>query len=209
MELLLQITSGRGPVECCRAVALVASEICAEAAGTKLSIALIEEETGPSPGTLQSALLHIDGEGAQQFVASWEGSILWICPSAFRPGHRRKNWFVGVQSLPIRKPEQFLPQDLKFETCKAGGPGGQHVNTTESAVKAIHLPTGLAAIARDERSQTSNRKRAIARLAILVARHEDRQQATSQKQRWNAHNELERGCPVRTYQGEEFRRVQR
>jgi peptide chain release factor len=86
MELLLQITSGRGPVECCRAVALVASEICAEAAGTKLSIALIEEETGPSPGTLQSALLHIDGEGAQHFVASWEGSILWICPSAFRPG---------------------------------------------------------------------------------------------------------------------------
>jgi len=207
MELLLQITSGRGPVECCRAVALVAAEICAEAAGTELSIALIEEETGPAPDTMQSALLHIDGEGAQQFVAGWEGSVLWICPSTFRPGHRRKNWFVGVQSLPIRKPEQFLQQDLKFETCKAGGPGGQHVNTTESAVKAIHLPTGLAAIARDERSQTANRKRAIARLAILVARHEERQQAANQKQRWNAHNELERGCPVRTYQGEEFRRV--
>jgi len=207
MELLLQITSGRGPVECCRAVALVTQEICIEAATDGIAIALIEEEAGPDPGTLQSALLHIDGDGAQEFVSSWEGSVLWICQSAFRPGHRRKNWFVGVQSLPIRKPEHLLAQDIKFETCKAGGPGGQHVNTTESAVKAIHLPTGLTAIARDERSQTANRKRAAARLAILVARHEERQQATNQKQRWNVHNQLERGCPVRTYQGEEFRRV--
>jgi peptide chain release factor len=209
MELLLQITSGRGPVECCRAVALAAAEICAEAANSGLSAAMIEEEVGPAPGTLQSALLHIDGDGAQQFVASWEGSVLWVCPSAFRPGHRRKNWFVGVQSLPIRKPEQFLTQDLRYETCKAGGPGGQHVNTTESAVKAIHLPSGLSAIARDERSQTANRKRATARLAILMARHEEHKQAVGQKQRWDAHNELERGCPVRTYQGEEFRRVRR
>ena len=207
MELLVQITSGRGPVECCRAVALLAKEICVEAATVGLFAAVIEEEAGPSPATMQSALLHIDGEGSEKFVSSWEGSIQWICPSPFRLGHRRKNWFVGVQSLPIRKPEQFLQQDLKFETCKAGGPGGQHVNTTESAVKAIHVPTGLSAISRDERSQTANRKRATARLAILIARHEQRQQAVNQKQRWTAHNELERGCAVRTYEGEDFKRV--
>lgn len=71
-------------------------------------------------------------------------------------------------------------------------------------MRATHTPTGLSAIARDERSQTANRKRALDRLGILLSRHAQREQARALKQRWDAHNELVRGNPVRVYQGPEF-----
>lgn len=106
--------------------------------------------------------------------------------------------------MPIPQSADFSEKDVHIETMKGSGPGGQHVNTTESAVRAAHLPTGIVAIARDERSQTANRKRALERLAILLARHEQRLLAKAQKQRWDAHNELVRGNPVRVYEGTAF-----
>lgn len=108
-----------------------------------------------------------------------------------------------------RKPIIFSAQDIRIETLKASGPGGQHVNTTESAVRAVHIPTGLTAMARDERSQNANRKRALERLAILIARHEQRLFAKAQKLRWDAHNELVRGNPVKVYEGNDFRFVRK
>ncbi len=200
MAVLLQITSGRGPVECCRVVAQLAEIIVRDAARQGISAAVIEEESGPEKGTLLSSLLHLDGGGVEAFAASYEGTIKWISDSTFRPGHKRKNWFVGVQRIPIPQTVMFSVQDIRIETMKAGGPGGQHVNTTESAVRAVHIPTGLSTTSRDERSQNGNKKRALERLAILVARHEQRLQAKAQKLRWDAHNELVRGNPVRVYE---------
>ena len=202
---LLQITSGRGPAECCWVVAKLAESIIADARNNGLHAEIIEEETGPEKCTLFSALLHLDGEGAERIAASYEGTIQWIGYSPFRPGHKRKNWFVGVQRVSVPKSAAFSEKDIRIETLKASGPGGQHVNTTESAVRAVHIPTGLTAMARDERSQNANRKRALERLSILLARHEQRQLAKAQKQRWDAHNELVRGNPVRVYEGEAFR----
>jgi len=72
-------------------------------------------------------------------------------------------------------------------------------------IRAVHIPTGLTAMARDERSQNANRKRALERLYILIARHEQRQLAKAKKQRWDAHNDLVRGNPVRVCEGESFR----
>jgi len=68
--------------------------------------------------------------------------------------------------MPLEIPEtdaQLLAQ-CRVETFRAGGPGGQHQNTTDSAVRLVHLPTGIRAIARDERSQSRNRALALARL---------------------------------------------
>ena len=76
---------------------------------------------------------------------------------------------IGPHPVDLPTTAIFREQDVSIETLKAGGPGGQHVNTTESAVRVVHLPTGLTSAARDDRSQQINCKRALERLAILQA----------------------------------------
>lgn len=205
-ETLIQITSGRGPVECAWVTARLAEALVTEARGAGLLAEVIEEEPGPKNGTLLSALIHLAGDNSNTFAHGLEGTVQWIGYSGFRPGHKRKNWFVGVQSIPVPSKLTFSDLDVRIETMRGSGPGGQHVNTTESAVRAVHLPTGLTAIARDERSQTANRKRVLERLSILVARRDERHQDAARQQRWEGHNELERGNPVRVYEGTTFRR---
>ena len=142
-EVLLQITSGRGPVECAWVVARLVDTVLADARSAGLKAEVIEKEDGSGKGTLLSALIHLVGEGCDAFVAGYEGTVQWIGKSAFRHGHKRKNWFVGVQRISIPKTESFHDKDVRIETMRASGPGGQHVNTTDSAVRAIHLPPVL------------------------------------------------------------------
>lgn len=66
--------------------------------------------------------------------------------------------------VPIPEDDEALLRACRIETFRAGGPGGQHQNTTESGVRLVHLPTGVRAVARDERSQHRNRALALARL---------------------------------------------
>jgi peptide chain release factor len=96
MSLLLQITSGRGPVECCWVVARLSETMQTDASRQGLCAAVIEEEPGTENGTLFSAMIHIDGDGCNAYAASWVGTVQWIGNSPFRHGHKRKNWFVGV-----------------------------------------------------------------------------------------------------------------
>ncbi len=204
-SFLLQITSGRGPVECAWVVARLADVIIADAHRTGIEAELIEGQAGSANDTLLSALIHLNGGGCETFLARYEGTVQWIGYSRFRSGHKRKNWFVGVQRVPIPQSVCFSASEVKMEAMRSCGPGGQHVNKTESAIRVVHLPTGLFAISRDERSQFANRRRALERISILVARHGERQAKAAQHQRWDAHNNLERGNPIRVYEGEDFR----
>jgi len=81
---------------------------------------------------------------------------------------------------------------------RASGPGGQHVNRTESAVRVTHIDTGLQASASEERSQHRNRKLALARLAEKIRQSREQQNAGKKEELWRGHRELERGNPVRT-----------
>lgn len=201
MALLLQISSGRGPVECCRVVALMTEILFEDARKAGFDAELIESEPGAEKGTLLSALLHLDGTDVTQFAAGYAGTVQWIGNSTFRPGHKRKNWYIGIRQIVMPQLVTLEEKDIRIETMKGSGPGGQHVNTTESAVRVVHVPTGISAIGRDQRSQSANRKKALERLGILLTRHEQKSAAKNRKLRWDAHNELERGNPVRVYEG--------
>ncbi len=196
-----QITAGHGPIECAWAVIRVLEKMQQEAAAEGLDFRLLEVEPGAAAGTAQSALVAIS-EDAEAFANKWRGTVQWIARSPFRPQHKRKNWFVGVEILRPAEESQFNPKDVRWETMCASGPGGQHVNRTESAVRVTHIPTGLQATAMDERSQFRNRKLALARLAQKVADRGEQQRAQARETRWRAHQDLERGNPLRTFRAD-------
>ncbi|MDR0865710.1 MAG: peptide chain release factor H, partial [Candidatus Symbiothrix sp.] len=83
------------------------------------------------------------------------------------------------------------------QTLKASGPGGQHVNKTESAVRVTHIPSGISVMASENRSQLQNKKQAIERLRIKLAAYEQERMLALNQDNWQNHNELERGNPVR------------
>lgn len=170
----LLMTSGRGPAECRIALGKLLERIRQDARERDLDVDLVEgrhlDEHGPA-----SVIAVLYGNDVEQFAGEWVGSIQWIAPSPIRPNHKRKNWFVGVFELPEagETSSELCVNDVRYETFRAGGPGGQHQNTTESAVRATHMPTGLSVVARDERSQHRNKALALRRLAEVLRLRED------------------------------------
>ncbi len=199
----LQISAGAGPDECCLVVAKVAKLISAKARLQMTELQLIEKVDGKRSETFQSILFAIAAEEVPTWLNDWIGTVKWIGNSPYRPNHRRKNWFVSVQLLEPPLAVNFHLKDLRIETCRASGPGGQHVNKTESAVRATHIPTGLVAVSQDERSQTSNRKLAIERLKRKLQLANEDEQAGTRKKLQQQHTSLERGNAVKTFTDEQ------
>jgi peptide chain release factor len=134
MNVWLQITAGQGPGECRWVVAQVVDVLYHEAAQQGIDCKLLEGVPGDEENILKSALLELEGEGVQAFAAGWEGTIQWIGKSPCRPNHKRKNWFVGVEVYAPPQRPQWSESDLRTEVMRSSGPGGQHVNKTNSAV---------------------------------------------------------------------------
>jgi len=201
-KVYLQITSGRGPTECCRVVAKVLEMILTEARQKGFDAEVVEREEGVVHRTLFSAVALVQGENLYDFIKSWEGTVLWIAQSPYRKFHKRKNWFVGVRRLAVPEISDWDEREIRFETSRASGPGGQHVNKTETAVKAIHIPTGTSATAADNRSQLQNRRLAMERLQVKLAAQKQEKLLAAEQSNWHNHNTLIRGNPVKTIKKE-------
>ena len=202
LKIYLQITSGRGPVECCRVVAEVSEMILSEAKQKGFEAEFVEREEGIEPRTMFSAVVLLQGEKIGDFVAAWEGTVQWVAQSPYRKFLKRKNWFVGVSRLAVPEFSQWDEREINFQTLRASGPGGQHVNKTETAVRAIHIPTGTVATAAEHRSQLQNKRLAMERLQVKLAAQKQEKVAAATQKNWHNHNVLIRGNPVRTIKKE-------
>ncbi len=203
-KVYLHITAGRGPAECTWVVAQFVKYIHQQADQKGFDVTTINREQGTQNGTLKSALLSLEGKSAKKFCEEIEGSILWIGKSPYRKFHKRKNWFVGVQQVFPTQLNEWNEKDISFETMRASGAGGQHVNKTETAVRVMHLPTKVSAISQDSRSQHQNKKLALERLKVLLLAHEKEQLMNQNTQQWEQHLSLERGNPVKIFEGRKF-----
>ncbi|MFD1331121.1 peptide chain release factor H [Methylopila musalis] len=195
-DVTLVVTSGRGPRECRIVAARVARRLAQEAEAAGLSVA---HDLPDGVAAATSALVSLGGDGAEAFADGWIGTIQCV-DGSFRGGRARRNWFVAVHRFtePVGA-VALRDEDVRFEAMRAGGPGGQHQNVTESAVRVTHLPTGLSAIARDGRSQHQNRKRALARLGALLAGAAAKEALSAQRAGWLDRITVERGNPRRTF----------
>ena len=201
-EVIVHLTAGKGPRECRWVLAQLVRAFAKEGAQCGVVCEVLEgSEELPS-----SLLMRVSGESAEAFVGDRVGSILWVGDSPFRPGHRRRNWFVGVGLAP--EPEaacDFKDEDVDYQAMRASGPGGQHVNKTDSAVRAVHRPSGLVATAQEQRSQHANRKLARLKLVLMLEERRGSAMDDARHSQWSAHQHLERGNPVRTYVGAQFK----
>lgn len=199
-KIFLQITSGRGPAECCRVVALVLERIISTAKKKGLTTEVLEREEGVINRTLFSATLSIEGEkeSLDEIANEWVGTILWISKSPYRIYHKRKNWFIGVNSFTVPSLNDIDSKDFEYQTLRASGPGGQHVNKTESAVRVTHIPSGLSVTASDQRSQIQNKKLATERLLVKLESWKIEEGMKVAQSNWINHNSLERGNPIKT-----------
>lgn len=205
-HISLLVTSGSGPAECQQAVAGVLNVMRDEAASRGVDFDFTGER---SKHGLKSAVVVVSGAGAEAFAESWRGTIRWRAASRLRPSHKRANWFIGVFDLPAMPPQAdgIDAQDVTFGAFRAGGPGGQHQNTTDSAVRATHKPSGLTVVAREERSQHRNKALALARLRQLFAARDAAGEAARRGAQNRLHHALERGNPKRCFRGDDFREV--
>jgi len=205
---IIQITSGRGPAECCWVVAQLLKVFINELKKEKIEYEILHKVKGQENRTLSSVLLQIKGKELDRVLQNWLGTIQWIGQSPFRKFHKRKNWFVGIAEFENSDQPVWNESDLRFEAFRSNGAGGQHVNKVESAVRAIHVPTGTAVVARESRSQHQNKKLAIERLKTLIESHEFDDFKEKNQDKWLEHIQLERGNPTRIYKGEKFQLIQ-
>jgi putative peptide chain release factor H len=198
-SVYLHVTAGNGPVECRIALADLIRRIPKEV--KKLGVrADVSEGRDPDGHGPMSAVIALEGDGAEVAAAGYVGTIRYVFKSPVRKGHQRQNWFVGVSRIAdpsATDTPDIDPRDVKFETLRAGGPGGQHQNTTDSAVRAIHVPTGAVALSRDERSQHRNKATALKRLGGILHLLANREAEQRKKDVFQINKELERGNAVR------------
>ena len=204
--LLLQLSSSQGPAECELAVAKALARIVYEAQRCAASVEIVETVGDSKLGIYRSVLLAVDGEGAATLAERWCGTVQWRCKSPYRPGHERKNWFIGIAQFQ-RLSEQasiLLPEKLRFETCRASGPGGQHVNKTDSAVRATHLPSGTTVKVQAYRSQHANKQLATLLLEQKLQEAANQRASGVRAQRRIVHHQVERGNARLVFSGMDF-----
>lgn len=190
----VQISSGQGPAECGLAVGLFYRQLQKEGRDIRLI-----QSVRAKGGKGYSSILFETEEDMREL----EGSVLWICRSPFRPKHRRKNWFIDVSVLE-QLPDTQGDMKLRFETFRSKGKGGQHVNKVETGVRVIHVPTGISVVSTEARSQHMNKKLAMNRLCDILADMELENRRREKELAWMEHTRLERGNPVRVYEGMDF-----
>lgn len=206
----LLFTTGRGPIECRIALRLALERLVKDAAAAGVACEVsthdMQEPHGPASAIV---LLASDAHPAvaEDFARAWTGSLLWVSASSVRPNHKRKNWYIGSTRLPEppRQPTAIRAEDVRFSALRAGGPGGQHQNKTESAVRAVHVSSGRCVVVRDGRSQHRNKALALQRIAALLASDAELDAARDAERRHATHDALERGRPVRTFRGASFK----
>ncbi|EIX9031220.1 peptide chain release factor H [Klebsiella aerogenes] len=195
--MLLQLSSAQGPQECCLAVKLSLDQLMKEAADAQVTLTLLESEPGKEPDTFRSLLVSLDGENALMLSQLWCGTLQWTFQSPYRPNHRRKNWYVGVGRFCADEYE--MSTEIRFETLRSSGPGGQHVNKTDSAVRATHLASGISVKVQSERSQHANKRLARLLIAWHLEQRKQEASATLKSQRRMFHHQISRGNPLRTF----------
>ncbi len=172
----------------------------AERRGLKTDLKEVQE--GNEAG-IKSAAFTVHGENAYGLLSAERGVHRLVRLSPFDSANRRQTSFAAVEVAPLVSEDvniEILDKDLKIDTYRASGAGGQHVNKTDSAVRITHLPSKIVVQCQNERSQTQNRATAMALLrAKLVQAELERREAEAARDRGENQSSIGFGSQIRSY----------
>ncbi|MBI4713462.1 MAG: peptide chain release factor 2 [Planctomycetes bacterium] len=161
---------------------------------------LIDSLPGDEAG-IRRATLHVKGAFAFGFLKSEIGVHRLVRISPFDSNKRRHTSFAAIDVVPELEEAEIKinEQDLKIDTFSAGGPGGQHVNKTASAIRITHLPTGIVVQCQNNRSQHQNKSTAMKLLAAKLYALAEKEKEDAFKKIYGAKGEIAWGYQIRSY----------
>ena len=200
-DCYLEIHPGAGGTESQDWAAMLQRMYLRWAKAHGLETILISENAGEEAG-IKSATLKIEGINAYGWLKGESGVHRLVRISPFDANARRHTSFASIGVYPVIDDEidiDLNEKDVRIDTYRARGAGGQHVNTTDSAVRITHLPSGIAVQCQNERSQHKNRASAWAMLRARLYEIERRRRADEKQAQANERGEIGWGNQIRSY----------
>ena len=161
----------------------------------------VEETEGEVAG-LKSATVKISGHNAYGWLKGESGVHRLVRISPFDSNARRHTSFASISVYPVVDDSihiEINPADLKMDTYRSSGAGGQHINKTESAVRITHIPSGVVVSCQTERSQFANRDQAMNMLKAKLYEIELRKKEAAAEQKWEDQGDNGWGYQIRSY----------
>src|SRR5437868_4892443 len=197
----LRIQAGTGGTEACDWAQMLLRMYVRWAERNGYKAELVDELRNEEAG-IRSATLRVIGDYAYGHLQSEAGVHRLIRISPFDANARRQTSFAAVDVMPEIDGSieiEIRSDELERQTFRSGGPGGQHQNKTESGVRYIHKPTGIAAESRSERSQHKNDAMALAQLKAKLYRIEEQKRKAEVEKLYDEKGEVAWGYQIRNY----------
>lgn len=200
-DCFLQINAGSGGTEAQDWAEMLLRMYMRWAEAHKYKVSVLERSDGEVAG-IKSTTIKVEGADAYGWLKTESGVHRLVRISPFDSGGRRHTSFASASVSPVIDDSidvEILEKDLKTDTYRSSGAGGQHVNTTDSAIRITHLPTGIVVACQNERSQHQNRATAMAMLKARLYEAELRKREESAAEAHGEKTDIGWGHQIRSY----------
>lgn len=198
---IMRLNAGAGGTESCDWCSILYRMYCRWAESKGFSVEMLDYLAGEEAG-IKSVTLQINGENAFGYLKSERGIHRLVRISPFNANGKRQTSFVSCDVMPDIEEDldvEINPDDLRIDTYRSSGAGGQHINKTSSAVRITHIPTGIVVQCQNERSQFQNKDRAMQMLKAKLYMLKQQENAEKISDLRGDVKEIAWGSQIRSY----------